>query len=89
MTDSRSGCVVEISTETRPIVYPTIDWLSTDCRLTIDRLSTAISTTLSADRSVDTTYSKQGKKNSKVLNALYLWNPGCPAYDFHAKAEIL
>ena len=32
MTDSRSGCVVEISTDTRPIVYPTIDWLSTDYR---------------------------------------------------------
>ena len=29
------------------------------------------------------------KKNSKVPNALYLWNPGYPAYDFHAKAEIL
>ena len=28
-------------------------------------------------------------KNSKVPDALYLWNPGYPAYDFHAKAEIL
>ena len=33
-------CVVKISTDTRPIVYPTIDLPSTDCRLTIDRLST-------------------------------------------------
>ena len=74
MTDSRSRCVVEISTDTRSIVYPTIDWLSTDGRPTIDRLSTdyrllhrpsvdrlstAISTAISTDRSVDTTYSKQ------------------------------
>ena len=29
------------------------------------------------------------KENSKVPNALYLWNPGYPAYDFHVKAEIL
>ena len=40
MTDSKSRCVVEISTDTRPIVFLTIDRLSTDCRLTIDRLST-------------------------------------------------
>ena len=40
MTDSRSRCVVEISTDTWPIVYPTIDRLSTDYRPTIDRLST-------------------------------------------------
>ena len=44
MTDSRSRCVVEISTDTRPIVYPTIDWLSTDCRLTIDRYIDRVST---------------------------------------------
>ena len=47
----------------RPIVYPTLDWLSTDYRPlyrpSVDRLSTAIST----DRSVDTTYSKQDPKN--------------------------
>ena len=74
MTDSRSRCVVEISTDTRPIVYPTIDWLSTDCRLTIDRLSTdylptvdPLSTAISADRSVDTTYSKQGCALRKIL----------------------
>ena len=35
MTDSRSRCVVEISTDTRPIVYPTLDRLSTDYRPTI------------------------------------------------------
>ena len=29
MTDSRSRCVVEISTDTRPIAYPTLDRLST------------------------------------------------------------
>ena len=29
------------------------------------------------------------KKNSKEPNALHLRNPGYPAYDFHAKAEIL
>ena len=40
MTDIRSRCVFEISTDTRSIVYPTIDWVSTDCRLTIDRLTT-------------------------------------------------
>ena len=40
MTDSKSRCVVEISTDTRPIVYLTIDRLSTDYRPTIDRLST-------------------------------------------------
>ena len=40
MTDIRSRCVVEISTDNRPIVYPTIDWLSTDGRPTVDRLST-------------------------------------------------
>ena len=48
----------------------TIDRLSTDCRTTIDRLSTEyrplyrpsvdrLSTAISTDRSVDTTYSKQ------------------------------
>ena len=40
MTDSKSRCVVEISTDTRSIVYLTIDRLSTDYRLTIDQLST-------------------------------------------------
>ena len=40
MTDSKSRCVVEISTDTRPIVYLTIDRLSTDYRPTIDRPST-------------------------------------------------
>ena len=40
MTDSKSRCVVKISTDTRPIVYLTIDRLSTDYRPTIDRLST-------------------------------------------------
>ena len=40
MTDSKSRCVDEISTDTRPIVYFTIDRLSTDYRPTIDRLST-------------------------------------------------
>ena len=40
MTDSKSRCVVEISTDTRPIVYLTIDRLSTDHRPTIDRPST-------------------------------------------------
>ena len=40
MTDSKSRCVVEISTDTRSIVYLTIDRLSTDYRPTIDQLST-------------------------------------------------
>ena len=40
MTDSKARCVVEISTDTRPIVYLTIDRPLTDCRPTIDRLST-------------------------------------------------
>ena len=39
MTDSKSRCV-EISTDTRPIVYLTIDRLSTDYRPTIDWPST-------------------------------------------------
>ena len=40
MTDSKSKCVVQLSTDTRPIVYLTIDRLSTNYRPTIDRLST-------------------------------------------------
>ena len=40
MTDIKSRCVVEISTDTRSIVYLTIDRPSTDYRRTIDRLST-------------------------------------------------
>ena len=40
MTDSKSRCFVEISTDTRPIVYLTIDRLSTDYRPTIDQPST-------------------------------------------------
>ena len=40
MTDSKSRCVVEISTDTRPIVYLIINRLSTDYRPTIDQLST-------------------------------------------------
>ena len=40
MTDSKSRCVDGISTDTRPIVYLTIDRLSTHYRPTIDRLST-------------------------------------------------
>ena len=63
MTDSKSRCVVEISTDTRPIVYLTINRLSTDHRPTIDRLSIAISTAMSTatstDISVDITHSKQ------------------------------
>ena len=66
MTDSKSRCVVEISTDYRPTIdrlstdhRPTIDRLSTDCRPTIDRLSTAISTAMSTDISVDITHSKQ------------------------------
>ena len=69
MTDSRSRCVVEISTDTRPIVYPTLDRLLTDCRPTIDRLSTdyrpsldRLSTAISTDGSLDTTYSKHEKR---------------------------
>ena len=44
MTDSKSRCVVEISTDTRPIVFLTIDRLSTDCRPTIDRYIDRLST---------------------------------------------
>ena len=40
MTDSKSRCVVKISTDTRPIVYLTIDRLSTDYRPTIGQPST-------------------------------------------------
>ena len=58
MTDSRSRCVVEISTDSLSHARPTIDWLSTDYRPNLDRLSTAIST----DRSVDTTYSKHDQR---------------------------
>ena len=52
MTDSKSRCVVKISTDTRPIVYLTIDRLST-------AISTAMSTAMSTDISVDITHSKQ------------------------------
>ena len=52
----------------RPIVYPTLDRLSTDCRPlyrpSVDRLSTAIST----DRSVDTTYSKHDPNRLHLRN---------------------
>ena len=76
LTDSKSRCVVEISTDTRPIVYLTIDRLSTDYPQTIHRLSTdyrpsidqlstaistAMSTAMSTDISVDITHSKQDK----------------------------
>ena len=44
MTDSKSRCVVELSTDTRPIVFLTIDRLSTDCRPTIDRYIDRLST---------------------------------------------
>ena len=43
-----------LSTDYRQLYRPSLDRLSTDCRPTIGRVSTAIST----DRSVDTTYSK-------------------------------
>ena len=61
-----------ISTESRL----TIDRLLTECRPTIHRVSTAISTTISTDRSVDTTYSKHdpqcpGFQNTKWLGVLY------------------
>ena len=46
--------IVRVSTDYRPLYRPTIDRLSTDYRPSVDRLSTAIST----DRSVDTTYNK-------------------------------
>ena len=78
MTDSKSRCVIEISTDARPIVYPTLNWLSTGCWPTIDRLSTdhrptvdllsiAISTALSTDISVDITYSKQDPVHLHIL----------------------
>ena len=66
MTDGKSRCVVKISTDTRPIVYLTIDRLSTDYRPTVDRLSTdyrptldRLSTAISTDISVDITQRKQ------------------------------
>ena len=51
MADSKSRCVVEISTDTRPIVYLAIDRPSTDYRPTIDRLSTDCRPTI--DRYID------------------------------------
>ena len=89
---------LELSTMSQPSVvrlsfksWPTADWLSTaistesrltidrlltECRPTIHRVSTAISTTISTDRSVDTTYSKHdpqcpGFQNTKWLGVLY------------------
>ena len=67
MTDSKSRCVVKISTDSlshyRPTVDRYVDRLSTEYRLTVDRLLTAISTAMltaiSTDISVDITHSRQ------------------------------
>ena len=40
MTDIRSRCVYEISTDTRPIVYHSLDRLAAEYRPTLDRQST-------------------------------------------------
>ena len=83
MSDSKSRCVVEISTDARPIVYPTLDWLSTGCWPTIDRLSTdyrptvdllsiAISTAISTDISVDITYSKKDPVHLQTVKLIDL-----------------
>ena len=40
MTDIRSRCVYEISTDTRPIVFRSLDRLAAEYRPTLDRLST-------------------------------------------------
>ena len=40
MTDIRSRCVYEISTDTRPIVYRSLDRLAAEYRPTLDRQST-------------------------------------------------
>ena len=40
MTDIRSRCVYEISTDTRPIVYRSLDRLTAEYRPTLDRQST-------------------------------------------------
>ena len=71
--------IVRVSTDYRPTIdryigrvsaesRPTFDQLSTDYRPTVDQLSTAIST----DRSVDTTYSKHDPRISVLVWALFL-----------------
>ena len=68
-TDCRPS-VDRVSTDCRPSIdrlsteyRPTVDRLSTDCRPTIDRVSTAISTAMSTDISVDIIHSKQDPNN--------------------------
>ena len=39
MPDSKSRCVVEISTDCRPLYRPTVDWVATDYQPSVDRLS--------------------------------------------------
>ena len=71
--------IVRVSTDYRPTIdryigrvsaesRPTFDQLSTDYRPTVDQLSTAIST----DGSVDTTYSKHDPRISVLVWALFL-----------------
>ena len=73
--DTSGTTIDRVSTDYRPLYRPTIDRVSTDyrpsvdrlltdCRPTVDRLSTAISTAISTDRSVDTTYSKHDPRNT-------------------------
>ena len=76
MTDSKSRCVVEILTDTRPIVYLTIDRPSTDCRPTVDRLSTDYRPTI--DR-LSTNYRPTVDRLSTDYRSLYqpLYWPLC------------
>ena len=55
---------VRVSTDYRPLYRPSLGRLWTKCRPSVDRLSTAIST----DRSVDTTYAKHaGAPNENIV----------------------
>ena len=65
--DTSGTTIDRVSTECRP----TIVRVWTDYRPTIDRyinrVSTAISTVISTDRSIDTTYSKHDRKSLEIL----------------------
>ena len=68
MIDTRSRCVQKISSDNKLIVYPSLNWLSTNCALTIDQVLTDIA----VDILVDTTYSKY---DPTFLGSVYM-TPG-------------
>ena len=57
--DTSGTTIDRVSTECRPTIDPLSTAISTECRPTIDRVSTPILTAMSTDISVDITHSKQ------------------------------